>query len=589
MYTELKSYQIIIALLKKYGIKHCVLSAGSRNVPFVHSVEEDPFFECYSVVDERSAGYFALGLSQQLQEPVVISCTASTASCNYWPPVAEAFYQGVPLVILTSDRNPAMLGQWEDQMIDQVGMFDRHVKKSVNLPNVENRDDFIHCQRVVNEALLELDHHGTGPVHINIPMKYYNRSFNCKTLPEVTKIERLDVFSTDDCWVSKIETLKKCNRILVTCGQSSYVSDAFKETLSQFFHNYNASISIEYMSNMNCDGIINSTVCMDSRYLADHHFKELLPEIVISYGHNITSGIKELLRHFAGQFEHWLIQEDGHIVDMYKSLTTIFECPPLYFFNYCNSHIDPCMLNNLHPHNLLLQHSKRVIIPEFEYSNIYAIKSVVENIPSKSILHLSINSSIRITNFFKLQPDVKVYANIGTYGIDGCLSSFLGQASVLSGLSFLIIGDLSFFYDMNALRLRNIDNNVRILMINNHGGEEFYYNKSWINQSSDLHTTARHETRAKGWVLENNFIYLSATDKKSFDEALGVFLSEDSEVPIFFEVFTEMKTDADAICNFYNLSRPKDLRSELVRKGKEFAKSFVGQEKAQKIVNLIKK
>ena len=126
-------------------------------------------------------------------------------------------------------------------------------------------------------------------------------------------------------------------------------------------------------------------------------------------------------------------------------------------------------------------------------------------------------------------------------------------------------------------------------MINNHGGEEFYYNKSWINQSSDLHTTARHETRAKGWVLENNFRYLSATDKKSFDEALGVFLSEDSEVPIFFEVFTEMKTDADAICNFYNLSRPKDLRSELVRKGKEFAKSFVGQEKAQKIVNLIKK
>lgn len=109
MYTELKSYQIIIALLKKYGIRHCVLSAGSRNVPFVHSVEEDPYFKCYSVVDERSAGYFALGLAQELNEPVVISCTSSTATCNYWPPVAEAFYQGVPLLVLTSDRDPLCL------------------------------------------------------------------------------------------------------------------------------------------------------------------------------------------------------------------------------------------------------------------------------------------------------------------------------------------------------------------------------------------------------------------------------------------------------------------------------------------------
>ena len=168
MYTELKTYQYIIALLKEYGIKHCVLSAGSRNVPFVHSIEEDPYFHCYSVVDERSAGYFALGIAQELNEPVVISCTSSTATCNYWPPVAEAFYQGVPLVVLTSDRDPEMLGQWEDQMIDQVGMYDRHVRKSVNLPIINNYDDEIYCQRLINEALLELNHHGTGPVHINI-------------------------------------------------------------------------------------------------------------------------------------------------------------------------------------------------------------------------------------------------------------------------------------------------------------------------------------------------------------------------------------------------------------------------------------
>ena len=587
MYTELKVYQIIIALLKKYNIRHCVLSAGSRNVPFVHSVEEDPFFHCYSVVDERSAGYFALGLAQQIQEPVVISCTASTASCNYWPPVAEAYYQGVPLVVLTSDRDPAMLGQWEDQMIDQVGMFDRHVKKSVNLPEIDNREDFIFCQRLVNEALLELNHHGTGPVHINVPMRYYNRSFNCKVLPEVTKIERLGVFDDDCLWRKKVEKLRQSQRILVTCGQSSFISDGFKEQLNLFFHKFNSSISIEYMTNMECDGNINTSVCLDNRYLADHQFAKLLPDIVISYGGNIMQGVKELLRHFAGKFEHWSIQENGNVVDMYKSLTTIFECPPTYFFQYCNAHVPADALNDLQYHNSLIQCSKQVVIPSFEYSNIYAIRKVIENIPSGSLLHLSINNSIRIANFFKLQSLVKVYANIGTYGIDGCLSSFLGQASANENLSFLIIGDLSLFYDMNALRLHHIGNNVRILMINNHGGGEFYYNKTWMN--NDQHTTARHNTKAKGWVCENDFIYLTATDQASFDEAFKQFMVKESERPIFFEVFTEMKTDADAISDFYELSRPKDLKSELLRKGKEFAKTVIGQQKAQQIINILKK
>ena len=589
MYTELKTYQIIIALLKKWGIRHCVLSAGSRNVPFTHSIEEDPFFHCYSVVDERSAGYFALGLSQQLQEPVVISCTSSTATCNYWPPVAEAFYQGVPIIVLTSDRDLSMLGHWEDQMIDQTGMFDRHVRKSVNLPEVKSQEDFLHCQRLVNEVLLELNHRGSGPVHINIPMKSYNNSFNYKTLPEVTKIDRLDVLSDNKIWDERVLRLKQCNRILITCGQNSHVSDALKKELNEFFHKFNSSISIEYMANIECDGVINSTVCMDTRYITTKKFEELLPDIVISFGYNVTTGIKEMLRKFAGKFEHWSIEEDGRLIDMYKSITTIFECPPVYFFRYCNKLTTDTDVNNMEYHTLMKNYADSVVLPDFEYSNIYAIREVVQKVPSNSILHLSINNSIRITNFFKLNPSVKVYANIGTHGIDGCLSSFLGQASACTELSFLVIGDLSFFYDMNALRLRHIGKNVRILMINNRGGEEFYYNKMWKNEASDLHTTARHSTNAEGWVKENNFSYLSATDKGSFDTSLNTFMSRDSENPIFMEVFTEMKTDAKLIYDFFDLSRPKDVKSEILRKSKEYIKATIGQDKAQKIVGMFKK
>lgn len=588
MYTELKAYQIIIALLKAYGIHHCVLSAGSRNVPFVHSVEEDSYFHCYSVVDERSAGYFALGLSQQLNTPVVISCTSSTATCNYWPPVAEAYYQGVPIVILTSDRNPAMLGQWEDQMIDQVGMYDRHVKKSVNLPVINNRDDEIYCQRLVNEALLELNHHGTGPVHINIPMIAYNNSFNIKELPSVTQIERYDLYDKEIRWQNIINKLKCTKRILVVCGQNSHVHKNLQDDIRGFFKAYNATIVIDHMANIELEEGINTTVCMDARYVTDKKVKELLPDIVISFGGNIFSGIKEQLRKFPGEFEHWLIQEDGRVIDMYKNITTIFECKPEYFFHYCIQHANGNK-NDYFYYKYFKEYADSIKMPDFEWSHIYAIKEVVEKIPSDSILHLSINDSIRISNFFKLQKRVKTYANIGTHGIDGCLSSFLGQATVSEKPSYLIIGDLAFFYDMNAIHLRHIKSNVHILLINNQGGSEFYFNRMWKNQASDLHTTARHHAKAEGWIKSNNFIYLSAFDKKSLQQNLGEFMRNDLKSPVFLEVFTEMKRDADAIYKYFDLNRPRDIQSETIRRSKELIKVTIGQEKAKKIIGIIKK
>lgn len=588
MYTELKTYQIIIALLKKYRISHCVLSAGSRNVPFVHSIEEDPDFHCYSVVDERSAGYFALGLAQELNEPVVISCTSSTATCNYWPPVAEAFYQGVPIVVLTSDRDPAMLGQWEDQMIDQVGMYDRHVKKSVNLPIINSKDDEIFCQRLVNEALLELNHRGTGPVHINIPMKSYNNSFNVKSLPEITKIDRLEIDDEEVNWDKKIEKLKTAKRILITCGQNSYVSPGLQDSIRSFFEKYNSVIALDYMTNIDLEEGINTMVCMDARYITEKKTKELLPDIVISFGGNIFSGIKEQLRKFAGQFEHWLVQEDGCVVDLYKSITTIFECKPEYFFEYCNR-VALEQENDRMYYSKFKEYANSVVIPDFEWSHVYAIKEVVERIPSGSVLHLSINDSIRITNFFKLRSGIKTYANIGTHGIDGCLSSFLGQAAVSNKPSYLIIGDLAFFYDMNAVRLRHIGKNTHILLINNEGGSEFYFNRMWKNEASDLHTTARHFIQAEGWVKSNNFIYISAHDKESLKDSIREFMRDDLDKPVFLEVFTEMKRDADVIYDYFDLSRPRDIQSETIRRSKELIKSTIGQEKAQKFAGFFKK
>lgn len=585
MYTELKTYQQIIALLKKYNIKNCVLSAGSRNVPFVHSIEKDPFFKCYSIVDERSAGYFALGLAQELNEPVVISCTSSTATCNYWPPVAEAYYQGVPIVVLTSDRNPSMLGQWEDQMIDQVGMYDRHVKKSVNLPIINDEDDEYFCERLINEALLELDHHGKGPVHINIPMKSYNNSFNVKKLPDVKKINRISINDNENVWKEYYNELKSAKNILVVCGQG-LPNKELDAKLKEFFKKFNCAVSTEYMSNIGYDYGLNLNIVMDPRYATTKKVSEYVPDIIISFGGNVFSGIKEQLRKFYKNTKHYLIQEDGRVVDLFKSLDTIFECSPIDFFDKMNQYSNK--RNNKEYFNRLKEYVDSVIYPQYNYSHIYAIEQIVKRIPEGSILHLSINDSIRITNFFKINKDITTYANIGTHGIDGSLSSFLGQAAANKDRkAYLIIGDLAYFYDMNATRLNCINSNVHIILINNEGGSEFYFNRMWKDEYSDLHTTARHHTKAKGWVESNNFKYISASNKEELDEAMTTFFSQNNDKPVFLEVFTEMKSDAEEIYSFYDLSRPKDFKSETVRKSKEFIKKTIGQEKAEKLAKKI--
>lgn len=582
MYTELKSYQIIIRLLKEYGIRHLVLSPGARNVPFVHSVEEDDFFTCYSVVDERSAGYFALGLSQELGEPVVISCTSSTAACNYWPPVAEAYYQGVPLVVLTSDRDPQMLGHREDQMIDQVGMYDRHIKKSVNLPIVKDDDDFLCCARLVNEALLELNHRGTGPVHINVPMKYYSTSFTANELPEVRKIDRFCLSDDKALWDAMLDELLRSKRILVVCGQQSRPTQGLLDALQRFAKASGCAVAVEHMSNVDIEGSFNSSVCFDTHYVSDKKFSELLPDIVVSFGGNVMSGIKAMLRRDCGKFEHWLVQEDGAICDLFKSLRNVFECTPEEFFSRAAERAGASTGDTAY-RDALLAYAGAVEMPEFPWSNVCAIRSLLARVQVGSIVHASINSAIRISNFFELTEGVTFYANIGTYGIDGCLSSFLGQ-SVASPdrRCYLIVGDLSFFYDMNALRIRHYGSNVRIMLLNNHGGEEFYYNGMWQNEKSDLHTTARHADTAKAWVESRGFRYLTASSKEELDSQMGTFCG-DSDAPVFLEVFSEMSTDAKVIGDFYDLSRPRDLVSEAKRKGKEFVKSTVGKETALKV------
>lgn len=592
MYTPLKNYQIIISLLKQNNIKHLVLSAGTRNIPFVQSVENDPYFICYSVVDERSAAYMALGISLRLNEPVVISCTSSTATCNYFPAIAEAYHQGGQLIVLTSDRNPALLNQREDQMINQVNMYGTFVKKAVNLPIIHTEEDIWHCERLVNEAILATHFHGKGPVQINIPMLQYASVCSEKTCLTARKINRIKIETDSTIWEQLSQKLNSTKKIMVICGQNNYTSHLLNELLSQFAHLYKAVIIAEYMANIECDEAINPFLPFETHVMSSGCFEEFLPEIVISLGGNVMSGIKQQLRNKAGQFEHWGIEESGDIVDMYKSLTNVFECSPEYFFQYFVQHINNKITRSNEYENSIKEYISKLKFPELNFSNNTVIRDLAKLIPDDSVLHLSINNSIRLVNFFGLpNRSIKVFANIGTHGIDGCLSSFIGQAVVSkpSNLNFLIIGDLSFFYDMGAMRIKHIPKTCRILLVNNYGGGEFHYSTTLLKDPTmDLHTSAAHHNTAKGWVESVGFKYYAVNNNDEYQKALKDFLSKDSERPILIEVFSDMEVDATTTHQLENLNRHETFKEQISRTIKDVVVDAIGAPAAKRIINKIK-
>ena len=586
MYTPLKNYQVIISLLKQNNIRHLVLSAGTRNIPFVQSCENDPYFTCYSVVDERSAAYMALGISLKLNEPVVISCTSSTATCNYFPAIAEAFHQGGQLIVLTSDRNPALLDQREDQMINQVGMYGTFVKKCVNLPVVRTEEDLWHCQRLVNEAIIATYQHGKGPVQINIPMLTYSTRCTEKECLTARKIKLYSYETSEKEWGKCLEILNSKKKIMVICGQNNYTSPQLNELLKQFGDIYKNVLLAEYMANIEIEEAINPFLPFDPNTISNNAFDEFVPDIVISLGTNVMSGIKTQLRSKAGRFEHWGIEESGKVVDMYKGLTKVFECTPEYFFKYFVTNASKEVRDSTYLDEVRT-YVNSIRLPSVPFSNNTVIRDLARLIPDKSTLHLSINNSIRIVNYCGLRNrTIKVYSNIGTHGIDGCLSSFIGQAIVSDGLSFLIIGDLSFFYDMGAMRIKHIPKTARILLINNYGGGEFHYSTTLANDPTmDLHTSAAHQNLARGWVESVGFTYFAAHNDEEYQKALKKFMDVDSERPILIEVFSSMEIDSTNTHLFEKENRTETIGERVEASIKKMIKSTINPQ----VINTVKK
>lgn len=560
------SNEILISLLKQYKIFKLVLSSGARNIPFVSTVETDNAFECYSVIDERNAAFFALGLQQQSGEPVAIACTSGTAASNYLSGVTEAFYSNAPLVIITFDRGPYMLNQLETQKIDQTVIFSGVCKKSVSLPIIKDDDDVWYCRRLINEALIALGQHGSGPVHINVPL-IGNQNDLVDASVAFKKFDKIEYIAENNgaVWDRMAEKLNASKRILVVMGQKSNIDSSERSAMDSFFNAYQCPILADNLSNYRCEQLVFSEAVIKA--LNSKTAAPLVPDIVITFGCNFQERIKDIMRARRGNFEHWSIEPSGNVKDVFKSQTALFECPTEVFFQKMTElHKD----NNGGSEEYLKKWKrleKAISLPEMPFNNFYTVQEFAKVIPQNSLLHLSILNCTRLMQFFKLDASVKVYSNVNAFGIDGCLPTFMGQAYGTDCPAFLVTGDLSFFYGMNAAAIKHRKNNIRILLINNGGGAEFHIMPdSNLIPTIDLHIGAAHDRKAQGWAESIGYEYLRADNKESLASALKSFVSNNHDAPVLLEVFTDMKKDGEYTLSVYRHIE-KCIESELNRMG----------------------
>lgn len=576
MYTSMKNVQILLSLLKEFGVKKVVHSPGGCNAAISRSIQSDPYFEEYSVVDERSAVFFALGLSMDSDEPVVVLCTSGTAVANYSSGMSEAFYKGVPLVAITADRSPYLLNQLETQKIDQTSIFRSVTKYEATLPVVHCVDDEWYCNRLVNEALLELAHHGVGPVHINVPTVGSNGAFSIEKLPRQRVISRIGHESNMQDWLQKRDRLLDCEKILVVMGENGHYSDGDLDVIEKFANIYNCTISIEHMSAYK--GPHSLITYRATEAMTQDSFDEFIPDLVINVDGNIASvNLKNYLRANKGAYDHWSVRPDGRIEDVFMGLTDVFECSPTFFFRFFVDNAPSERRNDQKYYDRWSRAVEAICMPELPFSHLSIARDFSSKIPDGSQLELGILNSTRTLQYFDLDPSVRVSSNIGALGIDGSLSTLVGRAAESDRLCFIVQGDLSFFYDMNALTIRYVGSNLRILVVNNGGGGEFHIGiQSGEVEDLDSFITAAHHATAREWAMSQGFAYLSASNSDEFGQALNTFVGK-SDSPILLEAFTDKASDAELLEHFYALNSNASARERAVGVVKKAAKTPLGQ------------
>lgn len=549
-FSSKRSIQLLAHLLKEYGINNVVISPGSRNAPLAIHFGEMDEFNTYSIVDERSAAFVGLGMAKSEKKPVAITCTSGSAAANYYPAVTEAFYQNIPLLILTADRPTDFVDIFDGQTIRQKELYQLHSYGDFQLMEDDKDGSEDYNFDIIKKAI-ELCIEKQGPVHINIPLSepLYELVTELPVFPKVDTTAQKKPYELPTNLVAQWNLSK---RILILVGTRDY-SNELESQLSQLVKNHSVVVLSEANSNLNHDKFFTHI----DRYIftfTDEDYQLYAPDLLITVGQNVVSKkVKQFLRK-AKPKNHWHIDEVWQ-PDTYFALTDKIETKPEVFFNKLLNvvKLEPQPYFNLW--DVLrdkrdAKHAEYVNRVGFSDFNLFWLIS--QKIPENFNIHFSNSSAIRYAQLFDFKGN-KIYCNRGTSGIDGSTSTAMGFAIKNENPTLLVTGDLSFFYDVNGLWNQYIPPYTRIIIFNNGEGNIFKIIPGPDKANSNIldeFIATKHTKSAEHLAKHFGFGYVKVEDDNSLERVLDNFFKPDVQ-PKIMEVCTQEIQNAEVLKNYF--------------------------------------
>ena len=545
-YPKIPLAQSIIEICRAKELFTVVISPGSRNAPLTIGFTKNSEFNCYSVVDERCAAFFALGIAQQTQKPVALLCTSGSALLNYYPAVAEAFYSQIPLVVLSADRPIDKIDIGDGQTIRQQNVFENHSLYNANLiADVCDENDVKICKAIDTSISKK------GPVHINIPFEepLYELTENLVVSPKITSIEKSNEISENLAPFASIWNSSEKKLILIGAQIENEISD---EILNFWASDSSIVVMTETTSNVHHPSFINTIDSIITPFEIGE-YENFKPDLLTTIGGMFVSKrIKAMLRTYKPK-HHWHI-DSLRAYDTFGCLTKHFKINVNDFFENFN----PLLIEVESNYKSLASKIKKLraektekYLSEIEFSDFKVFEKILKHIPFNSNLQISNSSAIRYAQLFDIEKSIGVFCNRGTSGIDGSTSTAIGAAVASTKQTTLITGDIGFFYDSNALWNNYIPKNFKIIVINNGGGGIFRILPG--HDESPVFNTyfeTEHHLNASHYAKMYDFEYFSANDENSFDFIIDDFFNI-NEKPSILEIFTPTKVNDKILLNYF--------------------------------------
>lgn len=554
--TDKTSCIILVELLRAHGVENVVISPGSRNAPIIVALAACDDIKKTVVIDERSAGFIALGIASVTEKPVAIVCTSGTAVLNYAPAIAEAYYRNIPLVVISADRPIEWIDQDDSQTLRQYEALSHYVKCSYDIPvKCDNNTEKWYINRIINDALLSAKSQRKAPVHINIrlddPLGNYC-SIQKHPLRLINKIEP-DTYLPQNDIADLSRRINNSSKVLIVAGFLP-PNSMLNYALSQIAKHTNIVVMCESIANLHSTDFISS-IDRTLSVMNDFEKEQMCPDIVVTLGGALVSRfIKQYLRgqHIA---EHWHIGVTDNTIDCFQSLTTRINIAPEYFFNQLADTLIAKKSNYACEWHAIAKHAKSLhneYLKIIGWSDLKAFSIIMQNIPSTWNLQLSNGTSIRYAQLFSSEQIRRSDCNRGVSGIDGCTSTAIGASIGYNGTTLLISGDMSAQYDIGAFACSSIPSNFKMVVLCNGGGGIFRFIKS----TSHLKELEEYFTVNQPFPLCQiatgyGFSYYEAASEHDLENTLPSFITETSR-PAILAIYTPAKESAEILRQYFS-------------------------------------